>query len=74
MLLAKGALAGDTDFHGDLLLPGGLLKMKRGVIPGRREAPDPESRAATECFRSGFRVRSLRSRPGMTVNRHPASN
>src|ERR1700750_155978 len=36
------------------------------VIPGRREAADPES-----ILRSvgdyGFRVRSLRSRPGMTV-------
>ena len=38
------------------------------VIPGRRVAPDPESRtktAASLC-RSGFRVRSRCSRPGMT--------
>src|SRR5688572_29618586 len=37
------------------------------VIPGRREAPDPESILRSSGY--GFRVRSLRSRPGMTGDR-----
>jgi hypothetical protein len=34
------------------------------VIPGRREAADPESILRSRGY--GFRARSLRSRPGMT--------
>ena len=36
------------------------------VIPGRREAPGPESKAKSVCVAPGLRVRGLRPRPGMT--------
>jgi hypothetical protein len=39
---------------------------------GRRESGDPESRNTTEINVAGFRVRELRSRPGMTFQ-YPAS-
>ena len=38
------------------------------VIPGQREALDPESRKIGNPDVTGFRVRSLRERPGMTEN------
>ena len=52
----------------------GLGAMQRvSVIPGRPEGPDPESRATKQrpSVGSGFRVRSLRERPGMTMLLRP---